>query len=300
MAPVSRHPMTRRTFLSLTCAAAATGLAGDAPRSAGEPAGSPAETRWALLSDTHISQDPANEYRGFRPRDTLERAVAAIAAAKTDGAIVTGDLARLEGLPGDYAALKELVDGLAAAMPVGLALGNHDNRTNFLAAFPVLPGERPSVGGKVVQILRRGPVRFILLDSLFYVNKAEGLLGKRQRDWLAAYLQGADETPTILCVHHTLDDGDGSLLDSDRLLRIAAAARQVKAIVYGHSHVYGFTTHEGIHLINLPATGYNFSDAQPVGWVEARLTAKGGDFTLHAVGGDASRDGVAMSFTWRR
>ncbi len=45
------------------------------------------------------------------------------------------------------------------------------------------------------------------------------------------------------------------------------------------------------HIINLPAVGYNFSDAEPVGWAQANLTAKGGDFTLHAIAGNKDKDG---------
>jgi len=75
---------------------------------------------------------------------------------------------------------------------------------------------------------------------------------------------------------------------------------KVKAIVYGHSHVYGFSEFEGIHLINLPATGYNFSDSDPVGWVQARLTKRGGDFILHAVAGNKDNDGGLTRLTWRK
>jgi len=45
--------------------------------------------------------------------------------------------------------------------------------------------------------------------------------------------------------------------------------------------------------------GYNFSDAEPVGWVQANLTAKGGDFTLHAIAGDMNKDGSVTRLTWR-
>jgi len=139
----------------------------------------------------------------------------------------------------------------------------------------------------------------IILDSLFYVNKVPGLLGKAQRQWLENYLKECDDTPTILCFHHTLGDDDGDLLDVPRLFRIIKPIRKVKAIVYGHSHVYGFPEFEGIHLINLPAVGYNFSDTEPVGWVEAELTAKGGDFTLHAIAGNKNKGGSVKKLTWR-
>jgi len=84
-----------------------------------------------------------------------------------------------------------------------------------------------------------------------------------------------------------------------RLFDIIAGVPSVKAVVYGHSHAYGFSERDGIHLINLPATGYNFSDAQPVGWVEALLTSQGGKFTLRAVGGNTDIDGQTHNLRWR-
>jgi hypothetical protein len=103
----------------------------------------------------------------------------------------------------------------------------------------------------------------------------------------------------VIFVHHTLDDQDGSLLDSDRLFSIVKPHRKVKAILYGHSHVYRFDTVDGIHLINLPAIGYNFGDTEPVGWVAAHLTAQGGEFKLSAIGGNLERNGKTTSLRWR-
>jgi predicted phosphodiesterase len=74
---------------------------------------------------------------------------------------------------------------------------------------------------------------------------------------------------------------------------------KVKAVVYGHSHRFKFSQHKGIHMINLPATGYNMSGSQPVGWVEANLTDQGGEFTLHAIGGNRKNNGCCERLTWR-
>ena len=74
-----------------------------------------------------------------------------------------------------------------------------------------------------------------------------------------------------------MDDGDSSLLDVLWLFRILKPHRMVKAVLYGHSHAYKFQQEDGIHLVNLPAAGYNFDHQQPVGWVEATLTAEGDD-----------------------
>ncbi len=180
-----------------------------------------------------------------------------------------------------------------------MALGNHDNRQNFSKVLTEHSGEKQPVKGKHVIVVKDGPIRVITLDSLLYSNKVPGLLGQAQRQWLEDYLKKSDDTPTILCFHHTLKDGDGDLLDVPRLFSLVKPIRKVKAILYGHSHVYEFSTFKGIHLINLPAVGYNFGDTEPVGWVEANLTAEGGKFTLHALAGNTDNDGSVQRLTWR-
>ncbi len=299
MAELFSKSMNRRTFIKtgLTAVGALTAVVTGC-----SPALRKSETRparWALLADTHIPEDVNNNYRGFYPYQNLQKVVPDIVSASPDGVAIAGDLARLTGQLGDYDNLKELLNPIAERRPVFMALGNHDNRENFVKVFDETPGEKQPVKGKHIVVAKNPAARLIILDSLFYVNEVPGLLGKAQRQWLENYLKECDETPTILCFHHTLSDNDDALLDVPRLFSTIKPHRKVKAIVYGHSHEYKFSQFEGIHLINLPAMGYNFSDSEPVGWVQANLTAKGGDFTLHAIAGDKSRDGSVTRLTWR-
>ncbi len=292
--------MNRRSFIKSGLAAAGAVVTIGAGDSFSADKNEKEVTRWAFLSDTHIPADVENNYRGFYPYRNLQKVVPDIATASPDGVAITGDLARLTGEPGDYVNLKKLLSPVAEKSPVFLALGNHDNRQNFVKVFAETPGEKQSVRSKHVVVAKRAPIRVIILDSLLYVNKVPGLLGKVQRQWLESYLKKSDEIPTILCFHHTMGDGDGDLLDVPRLFDLVKPIRKVKAILYGHSHVYGFSMFKGIHLINLPAVGYNFSDAEPVGWVEANLTAEGGDFKLHALAGNTDNDGSVKKLTWRQ
>jgi 3',5'-cyclic AMP phosphodiesterase CpdA len=290
--------MNRRSFIQTGLAAFGTLVTINVGCSPGLKKNEEKETRLALLADTHIPEDVENNYRGFYPYRNLEKVVPDIISASPDGVLVAGDLARLTGQLGDYANLKKLMSPVAEKTQVFMALGNHDDRQNFLKVFDDTPGDKPDLKGKhvtVIEFIKKAPIRVIMLDSLLYVNKVPGLLGKAQRQWLEDFLKECDETPTILCFHHTLSDGDGDLLDVLRLFSMIAPIRKVKAIVYGHSHVYGFSEFEGIHLINLPAVGYNFNDSEPVGWVEARLGSRGGDFVLHAVGGNKDRNGRASA-----
>jgi Icc protein len=297
MAEISYGSISRRSFIKSGLAAMGALVTVGATGSFGFDG---EVTRWAFLADTHVPADVNNNYRGFYPYQNLQKAIEGIASNSPDGVAIAGDLARLTGELGDYANLKKLLTPVAEKTPVFMALGNHDNRENFSKTFGKTPGQKQAVGGKHVVVVNQGPVRLIILDSLLYTNKVPGLLGKTQRQWLEDYLKECDETPTILCFHHTLGDEDGDLLDVLRLFRIIKPIRKVKAILYGHSHTYGFSRLAGVHLINLPAVGYNFSDTEPGGWVEAHLRSQGGDFTLHAVAGNRYNDGSVKKLTWRK
>ena len=301
MATILRSSINRRDFVKggLFAFAALVELGGCTSLHRGRGRKEQAAARWALLSDTHIPEDVENNYRGFYPYRNLEKIVPEVITNAPDAVAITGDLARLAGKAGDYENLKKLLTPLSEQTPVFMALGNHDDRGNFLKVFDEPPGRRQSVPGKFVLVAETPPVRLIMLDSLLFVNKVPGLLGRAQRQWLAQYLAKSDDMPTLLCFHHTLGDGDGDLLDVPRLYEMIVPVRKVKAIVYGHSHEYRFSEHEGIALINLPATGYNFNNAEPVGWVEARLTARGGEFILHATAGNTGRDGSVKQLSWR-
>lgn len=288
---------TRRGFLrqSIGSTAALAGLAALSSQGMAQAA----RARWAILSDIHIPTDIQNEYRGFRPYENLKRIAPMVAESGVEGALVNGDIARLEGLPGDYANVKELLAPVFEKMPVAMSLGNHDHRKNFAAAFAESPGEEQAIRDKHVVVTQAGPVRLVILDSMLSTNLVSGLLGKEQRVWLEQYLPGAGNTPILVFMHHTPGDRDGDLLDTDRLLSILGANRNVKALIYGHSHRYAYDQVKGMHLINVPAIGYNFNDSEPAGWVHAELGADGADFRLHAFGGNRANDGKVTSLQWR-
>jgi 3',5'-cyclic AMP phosphodiesterase CpdA len=254
--------------------------------------------RMALLSDTHIPADATDQYRGFLPVENLKQVVPQVREAQPAGVIISGDAARLDGQAADYEALRSLLQPLAELSPIYIGLGNHDNRDNFFTVFGPAHDARQAVNPKYVLQVETAPVRLIVLDSLLYVNKVAGLLGKAQRDWLARHLEQSDDKPTVLFVHHTLGDGDGDLLDADRLFGIVQPHSQVKAIFYGHSHRYALDERDGVKLVNLPAVGYNFNDAEPVGWVEATFSADGVDLGLRAIGGNRQQDGKTKSVRW--
>lgn len=291
--------LNRRKFLGHSAKAlTAVAFASRARLFAG--ADKPEELRVALLSDTHIPADfKAGEHRKFLPWSNLRTVAPQVIQARPKAVIINGDAARLTGQLEDYVELKKLLAPVAAEAPVYIGLGNHDDRENFFKVFPQPPRESQSVKEKHLLVIEWPGIRFVVLDSLMYVNRVAGLLGKAQRDWLAQYLERSDGRPTVLFVHHTLDDGDGSLMDAERLFELTRPHKKVKAIFYGHSHKYAFSEQQGVHLVNLPAVGYNFADSEPVGWVDARFTSEGAALTLKAFAGNREGDGKTTSITWK-
>lgn len=295
---VWNRPGNRRAFLKTALLGGAGLVVTGCRTSTPNAAGAGPELHLALLADTHIPADRADTYRGFRPWENLHAVAPQVAAARPEGVVLCGDAARLEGREGDYRELRGLLEPVTAVAPVYIGLGNHDDRANFLKVFPEHPGRPAGISGRHVLVLEHAAVRLIVLDSLFNVNQTPGLLGRAQRQWLAAQLPRLADRPVVLCVHHTLGDGDGELLDADRLFALVAPHRHVKAILFGHSHVWALIRRGPLHLINLPAVGYNFDDRQPVGWVEARFRPTGVRLTLRALAGNRVLDGQTTWLAW--
>jgi len=243
-----------------------------------------------------VPGDRRTRYRGMNPWDNLRVAAAQVAAARPEGVVICGDAARLQGRAEDYEELRALLEPLAA--PVYVALGNHDDRASFLKVFPDPPGTHPPVEGKHVTVIEHEALRVVVLDSLLYVDRVAGLLGRAQRAWLSGFLPKVADRPAVLFVHHPPTDEDGDLLDGDRLLALVDANRHVKAIFHGHAHVWSVGRRDRLRVVSLPALGYSFDDAQPVGWVDAQFRADGALLTLHAVAGNRADDGKETFLAW--
>ncbi len=288
-------PMSRKNFLGSSAAIVGGLLVGQVSADDDTQA-----ARLALLSDTHIPADPTNEYRRFKPVENLKKIVPQVVASQPQAAILNGDAARLTGEVEDYTVLKTLLQPIAEIAPLHIGLGNHDDRAKFFRVFPQTGNAKSVVNGKHVSVFELAGTRFVVLDSLLYVDKAAGLLGKGQRDWVKSFLDQPDDRPIVFFVHHSLGDGDGDLLDFDRVFELMVPHRKVKAIFYGHSHRYHVEQRQHIYLVNQPAIGYNFADQQPVGWLDATFTPTGVQLVLNAIGGNVAKDREATKLDWAR
>jgi 3',5'-cyclic AMP phosphodiesterase CpdA len=302
--PIHLPPTSRRAFLhGLAVGGASLVLPRLRAAAIDEPA-----PYVALLADTHIDADPtkAVHKEAFNMSDHLRAAVDDILGQPTppQAVAVVGDLALKNGRPGDYAQFLKLVAPLREhGIPVHLTMGNHDDRVPIREALRAQAD--PAVEGRFATALDAAGLRLVMLDSLDKVDEVPGLLGEAQRGWLARTLDAAPDRATVVLMHHhpspTDEPAPGSLQDTAALLEILRPRKQVKALVFGHTHVWRLDERDGLRLVNLPAVAYHFDAKQPLGWcrLEPARDGAGATVVLRCIGGDRSQDRGRFDLAWR-
>lgn len=167
--------------------------------------------------------------------------------------IASGDLTER----GDEASYRRLRDTLSAfPIPVLFALGNHDNREAFGAAFP----ERSMPDGFLHYAAECGDVRLLVLDTLEQGRHGGGFCDVRAR-WLAERLDEAPDRPTILVLHHPpIESGIDWLTTVPteawvrRLAGAISARRNIVALLCGHFHRSMTARFEGFPVLVCPPT----------------------------------------------
>lgn len=291
------HLLSRRQFLAQLGAAAALSQARGAQASA---------TLIAVLNDTHIGEkQPADSAVPANLRRTIEALLAL--PERPAAVVINGDLALKDGQRGDYVHFARLLAPLReAGVPMHLTMGNHDDREVF---YEVLKQERPSapvVESKHAAVVRLAGANLFLLDSLKQTMVTQGLLGEAQLAWLARTLDAEPDKPALVFAHHNPRLGGdpvhfpGGLEDSEALWKLLAARPQVKAYLHGHIHHREFYVHQGIHLLNTPATSYVADKTtSTTGWTLLRLGATGMRVTTHTHLVDHPWNGVEVDLAWR-
>lgn len=195
---------------------------------------------FAQITDLHI-RAPGSLLSGrVDTAAFLDRMVARLNALqpRPDFLLITGDLID-GGTEAEYAHLRERLAPLA--MPVRLALGNHDGRQAFRASFPEL-GYWNAADPFVQYALDLGPCRVLVLDTLDE-GKPSGALCRTRLDWLSAELAKDRSTPTLVAMHHPPVPAGIARMDPSRLIEgaerfkeLILAAPNVERIVAGHLH----------------------------------------------------------------
>ena len=300
--PIHLAPLTRRQFLTRTLTAVA-GLA-IAPRLLAANREMDADF-WAFLSDTHISADPQRIAHGCNMTDHLEIVTRDLIAQPKipAGVFVTGDCAYDDGEIDDYGNFSTLLMPLQyEGMTVHLTLGNHDNRERFWDALTAERTAKRPVADRQAVFLPTPRANWFMLDSLERTRYTPGLIGTEQLDWLAEALDANNSKPALIMVHHNpgLLGKVGGLRDTEALFKVIRPRRQVKAVIYGHTHDWHIHEHDsGIHLINLPPTAYVFEKGKPSGWVRAMVANDQMQIELRCVDPKHSQNGQTRTLKWR-
>ncbi len=298
--PVHLRPISRRQFLARTVAAA--GLALQRPLAAAEK---PVDRDfWALFSDVHLAADRERVVRGVNMTGHFSMVSRELLSLpkRPAGLFINGDCAFDQGETGDYARLAAMLEPIrGGAIPVHLALGNHDHRERFWNAFTDAKAATRPVADKYVALLPTPRANWFVLDSLETTASTPGLLGREQLDWLANTLDANRSKPALVLIHHNPGlSGNLGLKDTLPLLEIIRPRAQVKAYIFGHTHVWKVNRDSsGIHLVNLPAVAYVFNQAEPSGWVHATLGAAGMKLELRCIDTAHKAHGQVVDLKWR-
>lgn len=312
--PIHLPPLTRREMLARTLSATAgvgalslTGTSLHAQDESREHDPS----NWLLWSDTHIDanrdRDKKEGSEFYMYNNFVMASKEALAKKKrAAGIFINGDCANLYGTRKDYEVLAELLEPLSeAGYPVHMTMGNHDSRSMF---WKVLKGQRelnPGIKGRRIGVVHGKDANWFLLDSLKVINGSPGELGDKQIAWLEAELDKHSEKPAILMMHHNPKNGISEkadrigLIDTDKLLAAIRSRKNVKAVIFGHTHHWGIYETEGIHLINLPALGRIFRPEEPLGWVDATLRPNGMELELRSLDKKHKAHGKIHDLKWR-
>src|SRR5437867_5827607 len=251
--PLLLPPLSRRRFLTGAAAAATALVLPDALWAADERPAPTDPHRFALLSDVHIAADPAAVLRKVTMAEHLRKVVAEVTglSPRPAAAAINGDLALGTGESGDYTTLLKLLAPLrAAGLPIHLGLGNHDNRDRFRAALPERDRVDTALKDRQAYVVESPRANWFILDSLIETNKTPGTVGERQLHWLAEGLDNRKQKSAIVLVHHNPDPdpSHNGLTDTKALLDLLKPRRQVKALLFGHTHAWSVKEEDGLHL----------------------------------------------------
>lgn len=315
------HLLSRRRFLRQV---AAGGAAMALARPGFARADADGVIHWALVADSHVDADPEVVQRGGNMSERLARVVRDILdhEPRPTAVQINGDLAHRRGEAGDYTQFFKLLEPLRKAdIDIHLTLGNHDDRDNFLAEAASSRRSEKLIESRYISIVDAGPARLFMLDSLIRPNYTPGDLGEAQRTWLARALDAHADKPALLFLHHDVSLRDSALQDTAALMEVISTRRQVKAVFQGHRHRYvttqlrgdedidtalargdvreSYRGNDAIHLVITPATGYAFSETQPLGWVHARISRDDIRLKLRALEGNRELHNTRRDLTWR-
>jgi Icc protein len=220
------------------------------------------------ITDFHLVAPGASLW-GLDPHDRLGRCLEDIATWHGDAAfcVMSGDLTN-KGEPRAYAWLAERI----ARFPIKtfLMVGNHDERSAFMQAFPDAGQDRSGF----IQYAHETPEGvFLFLDTL-KGPVSEGAYCAARREWLAEQLAKYRERPVWVFMHHPpLDVGIPymdriKLEEPEAFAEVLSAHDDIRHIFFGHVHRAAYVSWRGIPCTCLPGTNHQIPlDRETIGGV---------------------------------
>jgi 3',5'-cyclic AMP phosphodiesterase CpdA len=208
----------------------------------------------AQITDLHLGFDPGvpDEFNQQR----FERALAALVALpqRPELLLVTGDIAD-DGQDADaYRRYRDTIRDLP--FPVYHALGNHDVRAGFFAAFPELTPD----DGFLQYVIEHLPLRILVLDTL-EEGRHGGAFCRRRAAWMRDRLDEAPHRPTLIALHHPPIDTGIPWLTEDpnapwvaQLRHVVEGRRNIVGLIAGHVHRPIVAGWAGFPLMVCPST----------------------------------------------
>jgi 3',5'-cyclic-AMP phosphodiesterase len=168
-------------------------------------------TKLIVLTDLHMVPTGCTII-GLDPYIRLQSAISHINRfhADADGVVVMGDITN-DGDSVSYARVKQLLAKLRP--PCHAMIGNHDDRAEFRAAFPLAPVDPH---GFVQSVVELADVRLILLDTVM-PGQVGGRLCDDRLAWLETQLSDGQGRAALIFMHHPLHDVGFAGMDAQRL-----------------------------------------------------------------------------------
>ncbi len=192
------------------------------------------------ISDTHLRAAP-NTPVDHNPDVSLKATIDAVSGIDADLVLLTGDLAD----DGSLAALHRVHDLVGVlSVPMLAVAGNHDDAGNVRTVFGT---------ADAVEV---GSWRVLAVESVIPGQEH----GAVDVDELTRRLDGVDERPTVIAIHHPPRSPSTHpwfrLIGAEPMLTTLRARPHVRAVVSGHLHEAFDRREGGLELCGSPSSYY--------------------------------------------
>jgi predicted phosphodiesterase len=226
---------------------------------------------FAFLTDMHQNARNSHDRRnGF---------IAAVESAKKTDAqfIVTGgDMVDVSGMGGDmtkavadslYASNKKILDD--SGLKYYPAIGNHDRFFDDSLGFTEGDELFKAYFEKSYYTFEQQGVKFFVLNSVQYSDRADLIVGKKQMEWLKTELAATDSImPLVMVLHVPIYSiyypvVTGRFTNQDIVanfveIRDAFKGHNLKLVLQGHQHIYEEIYSQGVWYITAGAVCANW------------------------------------------